>query len=352
MYDFLIVGSGLFGAVFAQQCHERSLSCLVVDKNDHIAGNCYTVRMHDIDVHMYGPHIFATNNRAVWGYAQRFSAFRPYTHRVKANYRGRIYSLPINLMTLQQVYGVTTPAEAERKLAEVRVSIAAPRNMEEWCLSQIGPDLYEMFFRHYTEKQWGCSPQELGAEIGKRLPIRLTYDDRYHDCYWSGIPEGGYTDWIGNMLSGVRVELQTDFRHMDWRKYARRLVYSGRLDELFGCCHGPLGYRSLRFEHEVHAGDWQGVAQMNYTDSSVPWTRITEHKHFNVQRRAMTVISKEYPSAGGDPYYPKGSDLVAKYRSMIQDDMIVGGRLGSHRYMNMDAVVAQALKLFRRAVTG
>lgn len=347
-YDYLIVGAGLFGSVFAQQCKEAGKSCLVIDKRDHIAGNIYSEKVEGIEVHKYGPHIFQTNNDAVWEYVNKFSKFRQYAHKVKVNYYGSIYSFPINLDTLYAVYGVTNPEDAQKKLNEVRVKIDSPKNLEEHCLAMIGPKLYEIFIRGYTEKQWGKDPRELPASIIKRIPVRLTYDDRYHEKKYSGIPLDGYTQMVANMLDGVKVELGVDFTSMDWKKFTKTLVYSGKIESLFGSCYGELDYRSLRFETKTLAGDFQGVAQMNYTASDVPFTRITEHKHFNPKNQEKTVVTWEYPEMNGDPYYPindeKNNALYKKYKALIGPNIIGGGRLFDYCYYDMDQAIASALK--------
>jgi UDP-galactopyranose mutase len=280
-HDFLIVGSGLFGAVFSEQAKRYGKKCLIIDKQPHIAGNCYSEKQENIDVHVTGPHIFNTNSDDIWSYVNNFSKFNQYVHKVKVTYKDKIYSFPINMMTLYQVYGVKTPEEARNKLTEVKVKIDNPQNLEEWCLSQVGPELYELFIYGYTKKQWKKDPKNLPASIIKRLPIRLTYDDRYHESKWCGIPADGYTAWVKNIIGDTPVELGVDFFAIDWRQYAKNVVYSGKIDALFNYCYGDLEYRTLRFETKVLDGDYQGVAQMNYTDENVPWTRITEHKHFN-----------------------------------------------------------------------
>ncbi len=350
-YDYLIVGAGLFGAVFAQQCLEKKKTCLVIDKRNHIAGNCYTERVEDIDVHIYGPHIFNTNSEEVWKYANRFSDFVQYTHKVRVNYKDKIYPFPINMDTLYGLYGVKTPEEAKDKLKEVCVPITEPKNMEEWCLANVGPELYEIFIKGYTTKQWGKSPKDLPASIIKRVPVRFTYDDRYHNKNHSGIPSEGYTAWIANILDGVKIELGVDFFKMDWKKYAKKVVYAGKIDELFDYCYGDLEYRTLWFDYKTLKGDYQGVTQMNYTDEEVAWTRITEHKHFNNRGGPNTVISCEFSALSNrqtTPYYPIGDEanvaLFRRYKDLLDGSMIVGGRLGDYQYYDMDQVIASSLK--------
>ncbi len=357
--DFLISGAGLYGAVVAQQLTERGKRCLVIDKNNHIAGNCYTELTHGIHVHRHGPHIFATNSKELWDYANRFSLFNQYFHKVCVSYNDHIFSFPINLMTLCQIYGVTTPSEARKKLDEVKLSIDDPQNLEEWCLSQVGPELYSIFIYGYTKKQWGKEPRELPASIIKRIPIRYTYDDRYHQKVWSGIPENGYTQWIGNMLDGVKVELGVDFFSLDWRRYAHQAIYTGKIDALFNYCFGELEYRSLQFKDELLEGDFQGISQVNYTDESIPWTRITEHKHFQNRHHEKTIITREYPlqyTRDAIPYYPVTTDcnvkLYEKYKRLTNNKILVGGRLGRFQYMDMDATIASALKQVNELLHG
>lgn len=352
-YDFLIVGSGLFGAVFAQQCLEKGKTCLVIDKNYHIAGNVYSEKQEGIDVHIHGPHIFNTNKKELWEYANRFAQFNQYVHKVRAIHQDKVYSLPINLMTLYQVYGVKTPTEARQILDKVRIKIDNPQNLEEWCLSQVGPGLYNLFIRGYTKKQWKKDPKELPAEIIKRLPIRLTYDDRWHESKWCGIPNDGYTAWVANMLDGVKVELGVDFFTLDWKKYSKNLVYSGKIDALFNYCYGDLDYRTLRFENKVFDGDYQGVAQVNYTDENIPFTRTTEHKHFNNKGQPKTIVTWEYPtefSRDQYPYYPvnteKNNSLYQKYKKELINcpNIVGGGRLCDFKYLDMDTTLASSLK--------
>lgn len=347
-YDYMIVGAGLFGSVFARQCTDANKTCLVIDKRNHIAGNVYSENIENIEVHKYGPHIFQTNDDKIWDYVNKFSKFRQYAHKVKANYYGNIYSFPINLDTLYTIYGVTNPVDAQKKLDEVRIKIDHPKNLEEHCLSMVGPKLYEIFYRGYTEKQWGKDPRDLPASIIKRIPIRLTFDDRYHEKKHSGIPLNGYTQMVANMLDGIKVELGTDFKSMDWKKFAKTLVYSGKIESLFEGCYGELDYRSLRFETKTLTGDFQGVAQMNYTGLDVPFTRTTEHKHFNPKNQEKTIVTWEYPEMNGDPYYPindeKNNALYKKYRALVGPNIIGGGRLFDYCYYDMDQAIGSALK--------
>lgn len=355
-YDYLIVGAGLFGSVFARQMKDKGRSCLVIDARSHIAGNVYSESIEGIDVHVYGPHIFNTNSDAVWEYVNQFTAFNQYVHRVKVNYRDKLFSFPINLDTLYAVYGVRTPEEAKKKLEEVRLPISHPCNLEEWCLAQIGSELYEVFVKGYTTKQWGTDPKNLPTSIIKRIPVRLTYDDRYHEKKYTGIPSGGYTRLVSNLLDGTQVELGVDFFEMDWSRYAHRVVYTGKIDALFDYCYGELDYRTLRFERRTSVGDYQGIAQMNFTDVDVPYTRITEHKHFNFKNQEKTIITIEYPGKwqkGCEPFYPvnneKNNALCQKYHKLVGERFIIGGRLGKFAYYDMDQTIANAIVAARQS---
>jgi len=354
-YDFLIVGAGLFGAVFAREATDRGRRVLVIDSRDHVGGNCYTEEREGIQVHVYGSHIFHTANARTWAYINRFADFNHYYHRVKVNFEGRLYSFPINLMTLHQIWGVITPQDAERKLATVRQPVANSRNLEEWCLSQVGEELYRTFIQGYTAKQWGRMPTDLPASIIKRLPVRMTYDDHYfhtHDRY-EGIPVGGYTAIFDRMLAGIEVRTGVDFfeeREL-LASLADRIVYTGPIDRLFGYRWGALDYRSLRFVHDVRDGDYQGCAVVNYTSAAVPYTRVVEHKHFAFSDAPRTVVTFEYPerfTGTNIPYYPindkQNNTLYARYAEAARgSDMIMGGRLASYKYMDMDMVIGQAL---------
>ncbi len=359
-YDYLVVGGGMFGAVFARRAAECGRRVQIIDKRPHVAGNCYTEQIAGVEVHRYGPHIFHTDNPRVWEFLNRFTQFNHYTHHVRVRRGERIFSFPINLMTLAQVWGVVTPADAERKLAEARVPCEHPRNLRDWILAQVGEELYELFIRGYTAKQWGRDPAELPASIIRRLPIRLTYDDRYFGDRFQGIPVGGYTRMFENMLDhdAIDVVLGVDyFEHAQaLQAAAEKVVYTGKIDEYFDCRFGELAYRSLRFEHEVLAGDFQGTAIVNYTDAAVPFTRITEHKHFAYQASPQTVITREYPAdyhRGQIPYYPirdaANSALYERYRAEAgRQGLLLGGRLATYQYYDMHQVVAQALALAER----
>lgn len=354
MYDYLIVGAGMYGSVFAREMTDRGKRCLVIDQLNHIGGHCYTKEIEGIVVHQYGPHIFHTSDREVWDYVQKYCVFRPYCHRVKAFYQGKIYSFPINLMTLYQLWGVQTPAEALQKLEEKKVKIHSPQNLEEWALSQVGEEIYEIFFRGYTKKQWGRSPKELDPFVIKRLPIRYSFNDTYYNDIYQGIPEGGYTRLFANLLDGIEVRLEQNYfdQRSYWNSLAKKVLFTGRVDEFFDFSEGILEYRSLRFETEVlPMPDFQGTSVMNYTDEAVPFTRITEYQHFEPKNLSHTVISREYSDAwsnGKTPYYPVNTDqnnaIAQKYfeRTKQLPDILFGGRLAEFKYYDMHQIIAAA----------
>ncbi|MCC7085757.1 MAG: UDP-galactopyranose mutase [Pirellulales bacterium] len=356
-FDYIIVGCGMFGAVFARVVAEKDRRVMLIEKRPHIGGNCYSEAMEGIHVHRYGPHVFHTHSMQVWQFVNRFAEFNHFRLRTPVNFGGRLFSFPINLMTLHQLWGVASPAEAERKLASVRVPCENPRNLEDWILAQVGPEIYETFIRGYTTKQWGREPKELPASIIRRLPIRRTYNDRYFDDPYEGIPVGGYTKLFENMLDhdNIRVETGVDFfENRQWvQQQAPTLVYTGKIDEFFDYRFGRLEYRSLRFEHRVLDGDFQGSAIVNYTAADVPHTRITEHKHFDLLDSARTVITYEYPDKYDEskiPYYPvrdqQNTARYEQYRTLgAATKIIFGGRLGTYMYYDMHQVVAQALAL-------
>lgn len=363
MCDFLIVGAGLYGAVFAQQAKAVGKSVLVVDKRPHIAGNVYTERIAGINVHKYGAHIFHTNLRHVWEYVTQFAEFNRFTNTVVANYKGELYSLPFNMYTFNKLWGVVTPEEAEAKLAEQRVEITgAPQNLEEQAIRLVGRDIFEMLIKGYTEKQWGRDCKELPAFIIKRLPVRLTFDNNYFNALYQGIPMGGYTKMVERMLDGIEVRLGVDYlEHKDeLDAQASKVIYTGPIDAYFGYRLGALQYRSVRFETELlDIPNFQGNATVNYTDRETPWTRIIEHKWFEFGKDdagndiPQTVISREYSSEwklGDEPYYPvndeKNSKLYAAYRELAnqEQNVMFGGRLGEYKYYDMDAVIARALE--------
>ncbi len=364
MYDFLIVGAGLYGAVFAREAAKRGKTSLVIDRRPHIAGNVYTEKTEGINVHKYGAHIFHTNNKEVWDYLQQFASFNRFTNSPVANYRGELYSLPFNMYTFNKMWGVITPEEAMEKIAEQRAEIKGePQNLEEQAISLVGRDIYEKLVKGYTEKQWGRDCRELPAFIIKRLPVRFTFDNNYYNALYQGIPTGGYTKMVANILDDPRITVRTGtdfFEHRDLATKAERTVYTGPIDAYFDYSLGYLQYRSVRFENEtLNIPNFQGNAAVNYTDRETPWTRIIEHKWFefgrdeNGNELPKTVISKEFSSEwkpGDEPYYPvndeKNSALYEKYRALAEKEtkVIFGGRLGEYRYYDMDQVVEAALE--------
>lgn len=357
-YDYLIVGSGLFGSVFAQQAKQNKKKVLVIEKRNHVGGNIYTENISGINVHKYGCHIFHTNKKNVWDYVNQFVEFNKYRHKGIVNYKGKIYSFPINLMTLCQVWNVSSPQEAKQKMDEDKIHISHPNNMEEWCLANIGKKLYKIFIKDYTKKQWGRNPKELPASIVKRIPIRLNFDDNYfHDFLYQGIPIGGYTKLINNMLEGIKVETNTDFSQIkNWGRYAKNLIFCGGIDSYFNHVFGELEYRSLKWDHCEFDGDYQGTTVVNYTDFSTPFTRIIEHKHFENSNHPNSIVSKEYSvdwRETKDPYYPitneKNNALYNKYKSLAKKEknVKISGRLGSYKYLDMDDTISMSLRLFK-----
>jgi UDP-galactopyranose mutase len=358
-YDYLIVGAGLFGAAFAQQATAAGKTVLVIDKRSHIGGNVYTREVEGIQVHEYGAHIFHTNDRKVWDYVNQFADFNRYTNSPVANYHGELYSLPFNMYTFNKMWGVVTPAEAQAKIEEQRAAagITEPKNLEEQAISLVGTDIYERLVKGYTEKQWGRPCTELPSFIIKRLPVRLTFDNNYFNALYQGIPMGGYTKLVENMLSGIEVRLNEDYlENRDaWNALAHKVIYTGSVDAYFNYCCGHLSYRSVRFETEVlDMPNYQGNAVVNYTDRETPYTRIIEHKFFEFGNQPKTVISREYSSEwkpGVEPYYPVNDEannaLYQQYKALAdqEENVIFGGRLGEYRYYDMDAVLASALAL-------
>ena len=366
-YDYLIVGAGLYGAVFARQALDRGCSVLVVDRRPHIAGNVYTRLEEGIHVHRYGAHIFHTNDRGVWDYVNRYVEFNRFTNSPVANYHGELYSLPFNMFTFNRMWGVTTPQEAEAMIARQRSEITGePRNLEEQAISLVGRDIYEKLIRGYTEKQWGRSCRDLPASIIRRLPVRLTFDNNYFNARWQGIPIGGYTVLVKRLLEGADIRLSTDYLECkaELDALADRVIYTGAIDAYFAFRLGHLAYRSVRFETEVlDTPNFQGNAAVNYTDRETPWTRIIEYKWFTFglddagQPLPKTIISREYSSEwqpGDEPYYPVGdavnTALYARYRALADQETKVcfGGRLGEYRYYDMDQVIRSALDASER----
>lgn len=356
VYDYLIVGSGLFGSVFAHEANLKGKKCLVLEKRDHIAGNIYTQEIEKVQVHRYGPHIFHTNNRKVWEYINQFGEFNRFTNSPIAKYHGEIYNLPFNMNTFNQMWGVVTPAQAEKKIAEQKIKIDKPNNLEEQAISLVGVDIYEKLIKGYTEKQWGRPCTELPSFIIQRLPVRMTYDNNYFNALYQGIPIDGYTELVKKMLNGVEIYLKCDYLkdRKNWNKMAEKIVYTGPIDAYFNYEFGALQYRSLRFETEVlDMENYQGNAVVNYTDKETPYTRIIEHKHFVFGTQPKTVITREYSmewKIGEEPYYPvndvKNNNLYQKYHQLAnkESNVIFGGRLGEYRYYNMDEVIVAALK--------
>lgn len=359
-YDYLIVGAGLYGAVFAQQKKEQGKRCLVTDRRSHIAGNIYSEEMEGIQVHRYGPHIFHTNNEKVWEYVNRFAKFNHFVYSPVANYRGELYNLPFNMNTFTKMWpDVKTPEQARARIDEQvrKAGIENPENLEEQAISLVGTDIYEKLIKGYTQKQWGRPCKELPAFIIKRLPVRLTFDNNYFNHPHQGIPVGGYTGMVERMIEGTEVRLNSDYlkERSEYDGLADKIVFTGPIDEYYGYRYGALKYRSLRFETEVlDEPNHQGIAGMNYTDSDTPYTRIIEHKHFEFGsgNPDKTVITREYPAEwkqGDEPYYPindeENTKLYQKYKALAdeEDRVCFGGRLGTYRYMDMDQVIDRAL---------
>ena len=364
-YDYLVVGAGLYGAVFAHEAKKAGKSVLVIDKRPNIAGNVFTEDIEGIHVHKYGAHIFHTNNKKVWNYITQFAEFNRFTNSPVANYHGELYSLPFNMYTFNKMWGVVTPEEAEAKIEEQKreAGITEPKNLEEQAVSLVGKDIFEKLIKGYTEKQWGRECKDLPAFIIKRLPVRLTFDNNYFNALYQGIPVGGYTQMVANMLDGVEVRLEEDYleKKAEYDALADKVIYTGPIDAYFGYSMGYLEYRSVRFETELlDKPNFQGNAAVNYTDRETPWTRIIEHKWFEFGRDAegndlpKTVISREYSSEwkpGDEPYYPvndeKNGALYEKYKELAQAEkhVVFGGRLGEYKYYDMDAVIASALDM-------
>jgi UDP-galactopyranose mutase len=359
MYDYLIVGAGLFGSVFARELAEKNKKILLIEKNNHVAGMCYSEKIDGIEVHKFGAHIFHTNNEKIWNYVNRFAEFNNYQHRVKVNHKNTIYSFPINLMTLQQVWGITTPQEAIEQLNQKKENIKNPNNLEDWCISQIGKELYEIFIKEYTAKQWGRDPSCLPSSIVKRLPIRTNYDDRYFSDKYQGIPINGYTNLVENILDHKNIKIDTNcnfFENKEIVKSSKKIVFTGKIDEFFDYKYGQLDYRSLKFEIESLTGDYQGTTVVNHSSSSTPYTRIIEHKHFAFQNCEKTVITKEYPDnydLNKVPFYPvcdeSNNATYNKYKKESDNqNIILGGRLATYQYLDMHQIIGQALETSKK----
>ena len=372
MYDYLIVGAGLYGATAARRLTDAGKRVLVVDKRPQVGGNVYTKTIEGIDVHIYGAHIFHTNNKTVWEYVNRFADFNHYINSPLANYREELFSLPFNMYTFNKMWGVVAPEEAEAIISQQRTAagITEPRNLEEQAISLVGRDIYEKLVKGYTEKQWGRSCKELPAFIIKRLPVRMTFDNNYYDAIYQGIPIGGYTRMVENMLKGIEVRLNTDYleQRAALNMLAEKVIYTGPIDAYFDYSLGSLEYRSLRFETKLlDKPNYQGNAVINFTDRETPYTRIIEHKWFQFGRDSegrnlpKTVITREYPSEwkpGAEPYYPvndaKNMALYARYKELSDQEknVIFGGRLGNYSYYDMDQVIAAALEKSRELTVG
>ncbi len=370
IYDYLVVGAGLYGAVFAQQAKAAGKSVLVIDKRPNIGGNVYTEQIEGIHVHKYGAHIFHTNNKKVWQYITQFAEFNRFTNSPVANYKGELYSMPFNMYTFNQMWGVVTPEQAEKKIQEQRREITGePGNLEEQAISLVGRDIYEKLVKGYTEKQWGRDCKDLPAFIIKRLPVRLTFDNNYFNALYQGIPIGGYTKMVSKLLEGVEVRLNEDYlaQKEQWDAVARKVIYTGPIDAYFHFQLGTLEYRSVRFETELlDVPNFQGNAAVNYTDRETPWTRIIEHKWFEFGKDEAgndlpkTIISREYSSEwkpGDEPYYPvndaKNGALYQQYRKLAEGEkkILFGGRLGEYKYYDMDAVMDAALTAAENELT-
>ena len=369
-YDYLVVGAGLFGAVFAHEMKKKNRTAVVIDKRDHIAGNIYTEKIHDISVHRYGAHIFHTSDKQVWDYVNQFAEFNQYINSPIARYKDELYNLPFNMNTFSKMWGIVTPKEAKEKIAQqiAQLSIKEPQNLEEQALSLVGPDVYEKLVKGYTEKQWGRDCKELPAFIIKRLPLRFVYDNNYFNDRYQGIPIGGYTQIVEKMLEGIEIKCKVSYQDFVTEKETSdgvtiedingntygKVVYTGMPDEYFDFCLGHLEYRSLRFETELleDCDNYQGNAVVNYTEREIPYTRIIEHKHFEFGTQKDTVITREYPAEwkpGEEPYYPvnnaRNNELFEKYQELMKEKkhILFGGRLGQYKYFDMDKVIAAAL---------
>ncbi len=361
-YDYLIIGSGLFGSVFAYEMNKIGKKCLVIEKRNHVGGNIYTESIENINVHKYGAHIFHTSDTQIWEYINQFTEFNRFTNSPIANYKGNLYNLPFNMNTFYQIWNVKTPSEAKAKIEEEKKSanIITPKNLEEQAITLVGKTIYEILIKGYTEKQWGKPCTQLPSFIIKRLPVRLTFDNNYFNDLYQGIPMGGYTQIIEKMLDGIEVKLNTDYFECKdkWDSIADKILFTGMIDQYFDYCFGSLEYRGLNFETETKNTDnYQGNAVINYTESEIPYTRIIEHKHFENSASDKTVITKEYPikwEKGMEAYYPvndkNNTELYEKYQKLAEkeDKIIFGGRLGLYKYMNMDQIIKEALNLIQK----
>lgn len=361
-YDYLVVGAGLFGAIFSYEANKIGKKCLVIDKRNHVGGNIYCENIEGINVHKYGAHIFHTSNKKVWDYVNSFVEFNRYTNSPVANYKGELYNLPFNMNTFYQLWGTKTPAEAKNKIEEQKreAKIDKPKNLEEQAISLVGNDIYEKLIKGYTEKQWGKKSTELPAFIIKRLPVRFTFDNNYFNDMYQGIPMGGYNVIIDKLLFGIEVKLETDFfkNREELESLAEKIVFTGMIDEFYDYQFGTLEYRSLKFENEIlDEENYQGNAVINYTEYEIPYTRIIEHKHFEYGTQPKTVITKEYPATwekGDEPYYPinndKNNEIYSKYKELAdkESNIIFGGRLAEYKYYDMHNVIERALECVKK----
>ena len=365
-YDYLIVGSGLFGSVFAYEAKKKGKKCLVIDKRSHVGGNIYTKELEGINVHEYGAHIFHTSNEKIWNYVNKFARFNRYTNSPIAFYKDEVYNMPFNMNTFSRLWNIKTPLEAKEIIEKQKkeFGVDEPKNLEEQAINLVGKDIYEKLVKGYTQKQWGRPCSELPAFIIKRLPVRFTYDDNYFNDLYQGIPIGGYTQIINKMLEGIEIKLNCDFfeNRTEFEQIANKIVFTGMIDQYFDYCYGELEYRSLRFETDIlDIENYQGNAVINYTEYEIPYTRIIEHKHFEYGTQPKTVITKEYPSKwvkGEEPYYPmndeKNNKLYAKYKLLAEKEkkVIFGGRLGMYKYYDMHNVIEEALKCAEGELNG
>lgn len=356
-YDYLIVGAGLYGSIFAYEANRRGKKCIVIEKRNHIGGNLYTKEVEGINVHVYGPHIFHTSNKKVWNYINQFAEFNRFTNSPIAIYKGEVYNLPFNMNTFNKMWGVITPSEAkaviEKQVAEA--NILEPKNLEEQALRLVGRDIYEKLIKGYTEKQWGMKATELPAFIIKRLPVRYNYDNNYFNDKYQGIPIGGYTQIFKKLLKGIEILTNTDFfdNRIEFEKMANKILFTGMIDQFYDYCYGQLEYRSLKFEHEIlDIENYQGNAVVNYTDYEIPYTRIIEHKHFEFGNQPKTVITKEYPirwDNSNEPFYPindyKNNTIYNKYKALAdkEKNVIFGGRLAEYKYYDMHHIIEKVL---------
>ncbi len=363
-YDYLVVGAGFFGSTFARTVTDAGKTCLVIDKRNHIGGNAYTKKIENIDVHVYGPHIFHTNSDEIWNWVNQYTKFEPFVNSPKALAKGKLYSLPFNMNTFYELWGVTTPKEAKQKIDSQLLHLNRPAaNLEEQALSMVGKDIYQLLIKDYTAKQWKASPTELPADIIKRLPLRFTYDNNYFNDKYQGIPTNGYTEIFENLLKGIDVELNVDFiaNKEAYKNKANKIVFTGKIDEYFDYCYGELPYRGLEFKTEIYDTDnYQGTAVINYSDADVEYTRVVEHKHFNKTTKSdKTVVTWEIPtiwSTDQIPYYPIDNEtnrtVWKKYVDLAKNESVIfGGRLAEYRYYDMHQVIASALKCAREEIS-